>query len=74
MENEYYLLGCSAIEDELQDKVPEVIQNFIDIGIKVWVLTGDNPDTSISIAFSSNLINSSFTILDFKDLNFTKLK
>ena len=72
MEKDYYLLGCSAIEDELQDKVPEVIKEFINIGIKVWVLTGDKPDTSISIAFSCNLINTEFTIFDFKDTEFSK--
>ena len=72
MEKDYFLLGCTAIEDELQDKVPEVIKNFIDIGIKVWVLTGDKPDTSVSIAFSCNLINSEFTIFDFRDLEFSK--
>ena len=73
IENEYYLLGCTAIEDELQEKVPEVIKDFIDIGIKVWVLTGDKPDTSISIAISCNLINSNFTIFDFKDLDISNI-
>lgn len=68
IEKDYYLLGCTAIEDKLQDKVPEVIRDFISIGIKVWILTGDKPDTSISIAFSCNLINHQFTIFDFKDI------
>ena len=56
----------------MQDKVPEVIKDFLDIGIKFWVLTGDNPETSISIAFSCNLINHEFTIFDFKDLVISK--
>ena len=35
------LLGATAIEDKLQDGVPDAIANLIRAGIKVWVLTGD---------------------------------
>ena len=62
MEKDYFLLGCTAIEDELQDKVPEVIQNFIDIGIKVWVLTGDKIETAINIGISCKLLNEKMEI------------
>lgn len=34
-------LGSSAIEDLLQEEVPETIQKLMSAGIKVWVLTGD---------------------------------
>ena len=37
----------------------------------MWVLTGDKPDTSISIAFSCKLITHDFIIFDFKG-KFTK--
>jgi len=67
IECDYYLLGCSAIEDQLQDKVPKTIHDFIKVGIKVWVLTGDKPDTSLSIAFASRLITHKFNIIDFKN-------
>ena len=67
IECDYYLLGCSAIEDQLQDKVPKTINDFINVGIKVWVLTGDKSDTSLSIAFASKLITHKFNILDFKN-------
>ena len=67
IECDYYLLGCSAIEDQLQDKVPKTINDFIKVGIKVWVLTGDKPDTSLSIAFASKLITHKFNIIDFKN-------
>jgi len=68
IEKDYYLLGCTAIEDQLQEKVPECIKDFISIGIKVWVLTGDKPDTSISVAFSAKLIDHEYRIFDFNNL------
>jgi phospholipid-translocating ATPase len=35
------LLGATAIEDKLQDGVPDTIADLKRAGIKVWVLTGD---------------------------------
>ncbi|CAG5125541.1 unnamed protein product, partial [Candidula unifasciata] len=35
------LIGATAIEDKLQDGVPETIANLALAGIKIWVLTGD---------------------------------
>lgn len=69
IEKDFTLLGCTAIEDQLQDKVPECIKDFIDIGIKVWVLTGDKPDTSVSVAFSSKLIDHEYRIFEFSNLD-----
>lgn len=41
METGLTYLGSSAIEDLLQDQVPETIEKLMTAGIKVWVLTGD---------------------------------
>ncbi len=41
MEQNLTLLGCTAIEDKLQDGVPQTIANLAIAGIKIWVLTGD---------------------------------
>lgn len=35
------LLGVTAIEDRLQDGVPETMTLLQRAGLKVWVLTGD---------------------------------
>jgi phospholipid-transporting ATPase len=51
------LLGCTAIEDRLQDNVPETIENLLNAGIKLWLLTGDKQETAINIGISSRLIN-----------------
>lgn len=37
LEKEMYLLGATAIEDRLQDGVPETIHTLQEAGIKVWV-------------------------------------
>ena len=56
MERDFDLVGCTAIEDKLQDGVPEAIAYFIAGGIKVWIITGDKQATAINIAKSCNLI------------------
>lgn len=35
------LLGATAIEDKLQDEVPQTIKMLNKAKIKIWVLTGD---------------------------------
>ena len=35
------LIGATAIEDKLQDGVPDAIARLANAGIKIWVLTGD---------------------------------
>jgi len=40
-EQELELIGCTAIEDKLQDGVPETIATLMEAGIRIWVLTGD---------------------------------
>lgn len=39
IEKDLTLMGCTAIEDKLQDGVPESIAKLSDAGIKIWVLT-----------------------------------
>lgn len=39
--NNLQLLGATAIEDKLQDGVPETITKLAKADIKIWVLTGD---------------------------------
>jgi phospholipid-transporting ATPase len=49
-------IGSSAIEDKLQDRVPDTIKVLMSANIKVWVLTGDKQGTAIEIGKSCNLI------------------
>lgn len=41
IEKNMMLIGATAIEDKLQDGVPETIANLALANIKIWVLTGD---------------------------------
>lgn len=56
IEHSLTLLGASAIEDKLQDGVPEAIADLKRAGIKVWVATGDKLETAISIGYSASLL------------------
>lgn len=43
----FKILGVAAIEDRLQEGVPETIVSLRRAGVKVWVLTGDKTGTVI---------------------------
>ncbi|CAG2108054.1 unnamed protein product, partial [Medioppia subpectinata] len=56
IEQNLILIGASAIEDKLQDGVPQCIANLAAAGIKLWVLTGDKQETAINIGYSCQLL------------------
>ncbi|PKA49668.1 Phospholipid-transporting ATPase 2 [Apostasia shenzhenica] len=58
IEHNLEILGVTAIEDRLQDGVPETIEILRRAGINFWMLTGDKQDTAIQIALSCNFISS----------------
>lgn len=63
IEQELTLVGGTAIEDRLQDGVPDTIALLADGGIKLWVLTGDKVETAINIGFSCNLLNNDMEMI-----------
>ena len=63
MERELMLIGGTAIEDRLQDGVPDSIALLGNAGIKLWVLTGDKVETAINIGFSCNLLNNDMDLI-----------
>lgn len=56
-----FLLGATAVEDRLQDDVPETIKDLQRAGIKIWMLTGDKFETAESVSYSCKLIDDTFT-------------
>lgn len=66
IENELWLLGGTAIEDRLQDGVPDAISLLGKAGIKLWVLTGDKVETAINIGFSCNLLDNDMDLIVIK--------
>ncbi|OMH79818.1 putative phospholipid-transporting ATPase 7 [Zancudomyces culisetae] len=62
LEQEMELTGVTAVEDKLQEGVPETIYNLRLAGIRIWMLTGDKVETAINIAKSCRLIDGDETI------------
>uniref|UniRef100_H2YBK2 Phospholipid-transporting ATPase n=1 Tax=Ciona savignyi TaxID=51511 RepID=H2YBK2_CIOSA len=56
IERDMELLGATAVEDKLQDGVPETIANLSNANIKIWVLTGDKQETAVNIGYSCNML------------------
>lgn len=65
IEQDLMLIGGTAIEDRLQDSVPDTISLLADAGIKLWVLTGDKVETAINIGYSCNLLNNDMELIVF---------
>ncbi|KAI9344484.1 hypothetical protein BD770DRAFT_447180 [Pilaira anomala] len=63
IENELGLIGGTAIEDKLQDGVPDTIAVLAEAGIKIWVLTGDKVETAINIGFACNLLTKDMLLI-----------
>lgn len=56
IEQDLKLLGATAIEDKLQEGVPETIACLNLADIKIWVLTGDKLETAMNIGYSCNML------------------
>ena len=74
LERDLTLIGATAIEDKLQDGVPETIANLLSANIKVWILTGDKQETAINIGHSCKLLSQDvpLIILNTTDLDTTR--
>ena len=59
LEHSFELVGSTAIEDKLQEGVPETIEHIKAAGIKLWVLTGDKIETAINIGYACRLLDDS---------------
>ncbi|XP_069042214.1 phospholipid-transporting ATPase IC isoform X2 [Lepisosteus oculatus] len=68
MERELTLVGVTAIEDRLQDGVPETIAKLRQGGIKVWVLTGDKRETAVNIGYACRLLDADTRVLQGEEL------
>ncbi|KAH3902879.1 probable Probable phospholipid-transporting ATPase DRS2 [Saccharomycodes ludwigii] len=69
IEKNLYLLGATAIEDKLQEGVPETIQTLQEAGINIWILTGDRQETAINIGMSCRLLSEDMSLLIINETN-----
>ena len=74
LEKDLELIGTTAIEDRLQDQVPETIKLLSRAGIKLWVLTGDKQETALNIAYSCLLLNKNMGLFQFDQCNETNIR
>ena len=62
IERDLLFVGSTAIEDKLQDGVPECIATLAKANIKIWVLTGDKQETAINIGYSCQLLTNDMEV------------
>jgi phospholipid-translocating ATPase len=62
METNLEYVGITAVEDRLQDGVPQAIERIKMANLRVWMLTGDKTETAVDIARSCNLFDIDTTI------------
>lgn len=67
-EKDYSIVGATAVEDQLQDQVAYTVNEFSKRNICVWMLTGDKLETAINVAFSSNLLKESDTLITISNV------
>eukprot|EP00172_Hildenbrandia_rubra_P002516 Plantae.Rhodophyta-Hildenbrandia_rubra.ctg3400.p1 GENE.Plantae.Rhodophyta-Hildenbrandia_rubra.ctg3400~~Plantae.Rhodophyta-Hildenbrandia_rubra.ctg3400.p1 ORF type:complete len:1183 (+),score=168.28 Plantae.Rhodophyta-Hildenbrandia_rubra.ctg3400:1027-4575(+) len=58
-----HYIGSTAVEDQLQDKVPETIEFLRQAGISMWVLTGDKRETAENIGYSARLLQREMNVI-----------
>ncbi|KAK2518205.1 hypothetical protein Q9233_012716 [Columba guinea] len=73
VEHDMMLLGATAIEDKLQQGVPETIAILTLANIKIWVLTGDKQAAHIGVGISGQegiqaVLASDYSFSQFKFL------
>lgn len=72
-ESHLKLLGATAIEDRLQDKVPETIARLQAADIIVMMITGDKLETAENIGYLANFIKEEAKIFRFEAENTEKV-
>lgn len=64
MERDLIYIGATAIEDKLQDGVPDSIAVLKQAGISFWMCTGDKFSTALTIAKTCNLKPAQNTLIE----------
>ncbi|KPM02924.1 phospholipid-transporting ATPase IA-like protein [Sarcoptes scabiei] len=77
IEDDLTLLGATAIEDKLQEGVPQTIETLMRAGIGIWMLTGDKLETATNISYSCRLLKNiqnlnSYHIVKNEDIEETR--
>lgn len=68
VEKDLYLIGCTAVEDALQDDVPDTINDLLKAGISFWMLTGDKYETAENIGKTCTLIDDNMHVESCREI------
>ncbi|XP_050444452.1 phospholipid-transporting ATPase IA-like isoform X2 [Adelges cooleyi] len=74
IEKDMILTGATAIEDKLQNNVPETIRALLNANINIWMLTGDKQETAVNIGTSTNLIKKGTPLIIINEPEYTDCK
>eukprot|EP00163_Fabomonas_tropica_P014181 TRINITY_DN2587_c0_g1_i2.p1 TRINITY_DN2587_c0_g1~~TRINITY_DN2587_c0_g1_i2.p1 ORF type:complete len:1102 (+),score=256.90 TRINITY_DN2587_c0_g1_i2:1098-4403(+) len=74
IEKNLELVGATAIEDKLQEGVPEAIAKLAEADIKLWVLTGDKMETAINIGYACHLLTDDMYLMQAGQDDFEVLR
>uniref|UniRef100_A0A3Q3LHG2 Phospholipid-transporting ATPase n=1 Tax=Mastacembelus armatus TaxID=205130 RepID=A0A3Q3LHG2_9TELE len=74
LETKLSLLGATGIEDRLQESVPDTIVALREAGIKVWVLTGDKPETAVNIGYACRLLGEEDLVINMSCKNKVRMQ
>jgi phospholipid-transporting ATPase len=74
IEKDMIIAGATAIEDKLQDGVPDAIATLAQGGVKIWVLTGDKQETAENIGFACRLLHDDMSINYINGANDAEIK
>lgn len=74
LEKDLSFVGVTAVEDLLQDQVPETLSMLKKMDIKFWVMTGDKKETLLEVSRLANIYDQSNTdIVDVEGTDPEKL-
>ena len=57
IEKDLTLIGVSGLADKLQEDVKPCISDFIQAGIKIWIVTGDKDSTAKSVGYDTGILD-----------------
>lgn len=69
IESDLSLIGVSGLADKLQEDVRVCISDFIEAGIKTWIVTGDKDSTAKSIGYDTGILDTSRELLQLSHGN-----
>lgn len=69
IEQKLEFMAVTAVEDKLQDRVPETIKFLREADVRLWVLTGDKRETAENIGYSANLLDRKMSVVHIKAKN-----